>query len=222
MSDVETEAGSHVGPASARPGTLPEDAQLWLVRHGETEWSRSGQHTGRTDIALTPAGEEQARALRGVLADVHPVLVLCSPRRRALDTAHLAGFDDVTIDDELAEWDYGDYEGRTSAQIREDVPGWMLFRHGVANGETIEQVAARADAVIAKAIDALRNGPVVLIAHGHISRIIGARWIGLPPTGGANLDLGTAAPSLLSTKHDAPVIERWNMPNPATPEGQTP
>jgi probable phosphoglycerate mutase len=212
------EAGSAVGPASAVPGQLPEDAQLWLVRHGETEWSRSGQHTGRTDLPLTPAGEQQAHALREVLGAVDPALVLCSPRRRARDTAHLAGFDDVTIDDDLAEWDYGDYEGLTSRQIRADVPGWTLFRDGVKNGETIEQVGARADAVLARATAALRDGPVILVAHGHISRVVGARWIGLPPTGGANLDLGTAAPSLLSVKHDAPVIERWNMPNPATPE----
>jgi probable phosphoglycerate mutase len=202
-------------------GQLPEDAQLWLVRHGETEWSRSGQHTGRTDLPLTPAGEQQARALREVLGSVDPALVLCSPRRRARDTAQLAGFDAVTIDDDLAEWDYGDYEGLTTKQIRAHVPGWTLFRDGVKNGETIEQVGARADAVLARAAAALPGGPVILVAHGHLSRVIGARWVGLPPTGGANLDLGTAAPSLLSVKHDAPVIERWNMPNPATPEGQT-
>ncbi|MEO8888028.1 MAG: histidine phosphatase family protein [Jatrophihabitantaceae bacterium] len=222
MSDVVAEAGSAAEPASAVPGPFPEDAQLWLVRHGETEWSRSGQHTGRTDIALTPTGEQQARALRPMLTAVRPALVLCSPRRRARDTAHLAGLHDVTIDDDLAEWDYGDYEGRTTAQIRETFPGWTLFRDGVKNGESIEQVAARADAVITRALATLGTGPVVLFAHGHISRILGARWIGLPPTAGANLDLGTAAPSVLSVKHDAPVIERWNMPNPAAPEGQLP
>ncbi|MGH8961278.1 MAG: histidine phosphatase family protein [Jatrophihabitantaceae bacterium] len=194
-----------------------------MVRHGETEWSRSGQHTGRTDVPLTAAGVEQARALRAMLAAVHPSLILCSPRKRARDTAELAGLDldEVRIDDDLAEWDYGDYEGRTTEQIRADVPGWSLFRDGVKNGESIEQVGARADAVIARAIGALSAGPVVLVAHGHISRVIGARWIGLPPTAGANLDLGTAAPSLLSSKHDEPVIERWNLPNPATAEGQT-
>jgi probable phosphoglycerate mutase len=223
MINVVPEAGSLVGPASAAPEVPPpEDAELWLVRHGETEWSRSGQHTGRTDLALTAAGEDQARALHGVLAGVRPALVLSSPRRRARDTARLAGFDEPTVDDDLAEWDYGDYEGRTSEQIRAGAPGWTLWNDGVPNGERIEQVSARADRVIARAVDALRHGPVILFAHGHISRVIGARWIGLPARAGANLLLGTAAPSLLSAQHGAPVIAHWNLPNPAMQEGTSP
>jgi probable phosphoglycerate mutase len=194
-------------------------AELWLVRHGETEWSRSGRHTGRTDLPLTAAGEDEARGLRAVLADVRPALVLCSPLLRARDTARLAGYQDIVIDDDLAEWDYGDYEGRTSAEIRADRPGWTLWTDGVPNGERIELVSARADRVIARARASLADGPVVLVAHGHISRVIGARWIALAPQAGANLALGTAAPSVLGFQYDAPVIVHWNLPNPATAEG---
>ncbi|WP_407935741.1 histidine phosphatase family protein [Jatrophihabitans cynanchi] len=198
---------------------MPDDVQLWLVRHGETEWSRSGRHTGRTDLPLTAAGEDEARGLRAVLADVRPALVLCSPLLRARDTARLAGYQDIVIDDDLAEWDYGDYEGRTSAEIRADRPGWTLWTDGVPNGERIELVSARADRVIARARASLADGPVVLVAHGHISRVIGARWIALAPQAGANLALGTAAPSVLGFQYDAPVIVHWNLPNPATAEG---
>jgi len=123
------------------------------------------------------------------------------------------------IDDDLAEWDYGDYEGRTSAEIRADRPGWTLWTDGVPNGERIELVSARADRVIARARASLADGPVVLVAHGHISRVIGARWIALAPQAGANLALGTAAPSVLGFQYDAPVIVHWNLPNPATAEG---
>jgi probable phosphoglycerate mutase len=212
-----SQAGSERGPAfDARER---DTAAIWLIRHGETQWSRSGRHTGRTDLPLTPAGENQARALRAVLADLAPSLVLSSPRRRALDTARLAGIEVTAVDDDLAEWDYGDYEGRTSAQIRESVPDWTLWTHGVPGGESIEQVAARADRVLDRARLAWHSGPVILVAHGHISRVIGARWIGLPAVHGANLALGTAAPSVLGAQYDAPVIERWNLPNPATSEG---
>jgi probable phosphoglycerate mutase len=190
--------------------------QLWLIRHGETEWSKSGQHTGRTEIDLTEDGRQQALALRAMLAQLHPALVLCSPRRRAQDTAALAGLKVDAIDPDLAEWDYGDYEGRTTADINREVPGWTLWTHGVPNGETADEVAQRADRVIARARAHLSDGPVVLVAHGHISRVIGARWIGLPPTSGGNLALGTAAPSLLGEQHGLPVIDRWNRPNPQT------
>jgi probable phosphoglycerate mutase len=218
MSHVNAKAGPASGPAFAAE-RLPEDVRLWLVRHGETEWSASGRHTGRTDIPLTPRGEEQARALRPLLSGLTPVLVLCSPRQRAIHTAELAGLEHVEVDDELAEWDYGDYEGRTTAEIRETRPGWALWHDGVENGETIAQVGARADRVLARVTDALSRGPVVLVAHGHISRVLGARWIGLPVSAGANLLLGTAAPSLLSTQYGAPVIAHWNLPNPASGEG---
>ena len=190
--------------------------QLWLIRHGETEWSKSGQHTGSTEIDLTEEGRAQAVALRPMLAQLHPALVLCSPRRRAQDTAALAGLHVDAIDPDLAEWDYGDYEGRTTADIRRDVPGWTLWTHGVPNGETAAEVARRADRVIARARTHLSDGAVVLVAHGHISRVIGARWIELPPQSGGNLALGTAAPSLLGEQHGLPVIDRWNLPNPQT------
>jgi len=150
-----------MGPASGMPD-LPDDVQLWLVRHGETEWSASGRHTGLTDVPLTEAGERQARALEPMLADIRPKLVLCSPRRRALDTAQLAGLhiDDVTED--LAEWDYGSYEGRTTHEIRAERPGWSIWADGVPGGETEEQVGARADRVLSRAAQALLDGPVVL------------------------------------------------------------
>src|SRR5581483_11239219 len=161
------------GPAFVAPD-LPDDVALWLVRHGETEWSASGRHTGVTDLPLTPAGRRQAEAVREVLGDLRPALVLSSPRSRALVTAELAGLavDDVT--DDLAEWDYGDYEGKTTAEIREDVPGWTLFDDGVPGGETSEQVGARADRVLTRAAAALPEGPVVLVGHGHFSRVLGA------------------------------------------------
>jgi probable phosphoglycerate mutase len=216
---IESKAGSAAEPAFDAREALPDDAALWLIRHGTTEWSRSGRHTGRTDLALLPSGEDQARAIGSVVGDLSRATVFCSPRRRALDTARLAGLTVAAIDEDLAEWDYGDYEGLTSAQIRSTVPGWTLWTHGVPGGETIDQVGARADRVLARARAALARGPVVLVAHGHISRVIGVRWIGLPPVCGANLALGTAAPSLLGVQNDAPVIERWNLPNPATPEG---
>lgn len=210
---VAARAGSATEPALADTQPLPDDVQLWLVRHGETEWSASGRHTGRTDIALTTTGEGQARALRPLLERVRPALVLCSPRRRARDTAELAGLRVDAIEPDLAEWDYGAYEGRTTEQIRDERPGWTLWRDGVPDGETIEQVRARADRVLRRARTTLAEGPVVLVAHGHISRVLGARWIGLPADAGANLTLGTAAPSLLSVQYGEPVIAHWNLPN---------
>jgi len=212
-------AGSVAEPAFAAPGGVPDDAQLWLIRHGETEWSRSGQHTGRTDLPLTPAGEEQARALRDLLEQLRSAFVMSSPRQRALDTARVAGLRVDAVDDDLAEWDYGDYEGLTTAQIRESVPGWTVWTHPVLNGETVDQVSARADRVLRRAIERLRDGPVVLISHGHFSRVIGARWIGLPASQGRRLALDTAAPSLLGAEHDVAVIRRWNMLNRAASEG---
>lgn len=208
------EAGSGEGPAFVAP-ELADDAELWLLRHGETEWSASGQHTGRTDIPLTDDGRAQAEAMRGMLAGVRPSLVLSSPRARAQDTARLAGLRVDGIDDDLVEWDYGDYEGRTTDEIRDDVPGWDLFTHGVPGGESAAQVSVRADRVLGTAAEAMRQGPVVLVGHGHLSRVLGARWIGLSARGGANLVLGTAAPSVLGMYHGQPVIVRWNLPNPA-------
>jgi broad specificity phosphatase PhoE len=202
-------------PAFAPPDGLTDAATIWLIRHGETEWSRDGRHTGRTDVPLTAHGEEQARALRPLLAGLHPALVLSSPRERATRTAQLTGLEVNEIDPDLAEWDYGDYEGLTTPQIRQGVPNWSVFSHPSPGGETAAQVGMRADRVIARAVAAVSRGPVVLFAHGHISRVIGARWIGLAPTDGARLALGTAAPSILGVLHGCPVIDRWNMPNPA-------
>ncbi len=211
----EATAGPDTGPAFVMPDTVPDGAKLWLVRHGQTEWSKSGQHTGRTDIALTARGEDEARALAPLLADVRPALVLTSPRQRALRTAELAGLHIDERTEDLAEWDYGDYEGMTTAQITETVPGWTVFTHPVPNGETAAQVGARADRVLARAAGALAAGPVVLVAHGHICRVLGARWIGLDVSGGKNLLLDSAAPCVLSAQYGFPVVERWNQPNPA-------
>jgi broad specificity phosphatase PhoE len=212
------EAGSDSEPAFAVSG-LADGVALWLVRHGETTWSRSGRHTGRTELPLTANGEKQALALPGMLGDLEPALVLCSPRERARTTARLARYRVDAIDDDLAEWDYGDYEGRTTHEIRETVPDWALWTHGVPNGESAAQVTRRADRVLRRACAHLGDGPVILIAHGHICRVMGARWIGLTAAGGGRLALGTAAPSLLSSQYGAPVIDRWNMPNPATMSG---
>jgi len=156
------EAGSHVEPAFVVRSGLAH-AQLWLIRHGETEWSRSGRHTSRTDIPLTANGEQQAIALRGMLAAVHPVFVLSSPRQRALRTAELAGLAVDTLDDDLVEWDYGEYEGMTTQEIRKAAPGWSLWTHPLPGGETPLQVAARADRVLARAAARLDEGPVVLV-----------------------------------------------------------
>ncbi len=206
---------SGVHPAAQQTASLGDETAIWLIRHGETEWSKSGQHTGLTDIALTAQGEDQAKGLGPLLAGVGPAFVVCSPLLRARETARLAGLHVDTVDPNLAEWDYGAYEGLTTAEIRRSVPGWRLWSQGVPDGETIEEVGGRADRVLDLARAHLADGPVVLVSHGHISRVIGARWIGLDPVAGANLALGTAAPSLLGAQYGQPVIERWNMPNPA-------
>jgi broad specificity phosphatase PhoE len=188
--------------------------EIWLVRHGETEWSRTGAHTGRTDLPLTAAGRENAAALGGYLARYLAgrqfSMVLCSPMERARETCRLAGFGDVAqTEPNLCEWDYGDFEGRTTAEIQKEIPGWSLWVSGVRNGETIGQVAARADAVIARALQA--EGEVALFAHGHILRILAARWLGLPGDAGRLLALGTAALSSLGYERETRVITRWNL-----------
>jgi broad specificity phosphatase PhoE len=193
----------------------PMDNEVWLVRHGETEWSAAGRHTGTTDLPLTEAGEQQAQALSSMLAELSPAVVVCSPRRRARDTAQLAGLRVDEITDDLAEWNYGSYEGRTTHEIRAERPGWSIWADGVPDGETEAQVGARADRVLAQAAQALQQGPVVLVGHGHFSRVLGARWMGMPVSGGAHLLLGTAAPSILGAQYGTPAIVRWNLPNPA-------
>ncbi len=183
---------------------------LWLIRHGETEWSLSGAHTGRTDLPLTPAGEQKAAAIRGKLGGRDFALVLVSPMERARKTCEIAGYGDVAqVDPDLLEWNYGDYEGKTTAQIRKERPDWFLFRDGVPNGETIEQVAARAEKVIDRAVSA--DGDAALFAHGHILRILAARWMGLPPEDARLLALSTASVSVLSHEHETRVVSRWNL-----------
>ena len=181
--------------------------QLWVVRHGETEWSQSGQHTGRTDIPLTEVGREQARALAARLAG-HPfALVLTSPSSRAAETARLAGFAAEPSDD-LLEWDYGAYEGRTSDEIRRDNPGWTIWDGGTPGGETLEQVAARVDHAIARCRAA--DGDALVFAHGHVLRVLAARWVGLPPRDGRLFGLAAATVGVLGYEHDAPVVVTWN------------
>jgi broad specificity phosphatase PhoE len=184
---------------------------VWLARHGETEWSRDLRHTGRTDIPLTPEGEAEARALRAPLAAIDFDLVLSSPLARARQTCELAGLGDrAELRDDLLEWDYGDYEGVTSAEIREGRPGWLLWRDGCPGGEAAEDVGRRADAVIAEllAID----GTAAVFAHGHLLRVLAARWVELPPTEGQRFGLGTATLNRLGWEHDYRVIQRWNAP----------
>ncbi|HYW44278.1 MAG TPA: histidine phosphatase family protein [Bryobacteraceae bacterium] len=184
--------------------------ELWLMRHGETEWSRSGAHTGRTDLPLTAAGRENAAALGRYLAGKRFALVLASPLERARETCRLAGYGaEAEIEPNLCEWDYGDYEGRTTAQIQQERPGWSLWDDGPLHGETLAQVGARADQVIARA--AAVEGDVALFAHGHVLRILTARWLGLAPDAGRLFALGTASISTLGYERATRVITRWNL-----------
>ncbi|WP_340537555.1 histidine phosphatase family protein [Nocardioides sp. GXZ039] len=183
-------------------------SELWIVRHGPTEWSRAGRHTSVTDLPLLPEGEDDARALRDRLAHLDPALVLTSPRLRARRTAELAGFPDATLDDDLVEWDYGDYEGLTTATIREQVPDWTIWIGPTPGGETAAQVTARLDRVIA-AVRAT-DGPVLAFAHGHSLRALTARWLGLPVSDGRLFRLDTATISVLGYERDSPVVIRWN------------
>ena len=186
-----------------------DHSRLWLVRHGETEWARLGRHTGRTDIPLTELGRQQATAVAAKLVGHQFGLVLASPLSRALDTARLAGFaKQVETTDDLVEWDYGTDEGRTTAEIRTDRPGWSIWDDGPASGETIEQVAVRDDRVIARV--RAGAGDALVFAHGHVLRILAARWLGMPPDTGRLFALSTATVSVLGWERDQPVIERWN------------
>ncbi len=192
--------------------------ELILIRHGETEWSRSGQHTGRTDIPLTDAGVAAGRALGPALARRHLVAAFSSPLTRAMQTAELAGLTGVKPDPDLMEWDYGGYEGMTTAQIRETRPGWYLWRDGVIPGsaghpgEQLEQVAARTDAVLGRVRPLLDDGDVAVVAHGHLLRVLTARWLGLDPSAGRLFRLDTSTLSALGTEHEQTVISAWNVP----------
>jgi len=184
---------------------------LFCIRHGETDWSLSGQHTGVTDIPLTDNGRELAKRLRQPLSRQTFSLVLVSPLKRALETCALAGLaDDAEIDTDLMEWNYGDFEGRTAAEIRADNPNWLVFRDGCPNGETPEEVACRADRIIARALTI--EGDVALFAHGHILRTLAARWIGLPPQGGMHFLLDTGTLCVLGFYRGVPAIKTWNAP----------
>jgi broad specificity phosphatase PhoE len=191
--------------------TTSTGPDLLLIRHGETTWSKSGQHTSRTDLPLTPTGEAQAKALGRRLASRRFALVLSSPRTRAVATARLAGLEAPVIDPDLAEWDYGDFEGLTTPQIQQQIPGWSIWTGPWPNGETPDQVAARADRVIDKIRAAAGAGEtVVVVAHGHLIRVLAARWLGAPPDTGRWLALGTASLSELGWERTTPVIEHWN------------
>jgi broad specificity phosphatase PhoE len=188
----------------------PSAPEIWIARHGETEWSRAGRHTGRTDVPLTEAGRQEALALGRALGGRRFALVLSSPLSRALETCRLAGYGDVArTRDDLLEWDYGAVEGRTSAELRRERPGWTIWTGDVPLGETIEAVAARADRVIDEA--AAAAGDVLLFAHGHVLRILTARWLGLEPRGGRLFALGTAAHSVLGEEAGTRVIRSWNV-----------
>jgi probable phosphoglycerate mutase len=183
---------------------------VWLIRHAATEWSVSGQHTGRTDIPLLPEGREAARKLPERLGGHRFARVLVSPLGRARETAELAGMmDGAELRDDLMEWDYGDYEGLKTLEIRENRPSWYLWRDGVPNGETADDVAARVDRIIHECETV--DGDVALVAHGHVLRVLGARWIGEAGAFGGHLHLGTAAICVLGWERDVRVIERWNQ-----------
>lgn len=193
--------------------------RLVVVRHGATAWSTAGRHTGRTDVPIDAQGEEQARHLRERLAGHDFALVLCSPLGRARRTCELAGFGDrAQVADDLAEWDYGEYEGLTTPQIREQRPGWTLWDDGVEGGERIEQVAARADRVIERVGRA--SGDVLAFAHGHVLRVVAARWLGLAPQWGRGLLLAPAGLGVLAWEHEEPALGRWDDDGgPALPAG---
>jgi broad specificity phosphatase PhoE len=185
--------------------------EVVLVRHGETEWSRAGRHTGRTDVPLTEQGRRQAEAVGAALGDRDFALVLTSPLDRALETCRLAGFGDrAQPRDELMEWDYGAYEGRTTSEIREERPGWTLWRDGVREGETIEQVGRRVDRVLEQ-IRSL-EGDALLFAHGHVLRVLTARWLELEPDAGRLFALDPATLNTLGHERETPVIQLWNQP----------
>lgn len=200
-------ADSHPMDRSDGPG------HIVLIRHGETEWSRTGRHTGTTDLELTDHGRAQARALRAFLDGRRFAQIRTSPLQRARETARLAGLSEPepVVDADLAEWDYGDYEGRTSADIHTERPGWTIFADDAPGGETADQVAARVDRVLERVRpDVAAGHDVALVAHGHLLRVLGARWLGESPRFGAHLGLDAAATCELGTEHGVPLLHVWN------------
>jgi len=206
---TRTESAKWTRP-TLEPGEIGS-GELWLVRHGETEWARLGRHTGRTDVPLTDLGRKQAQALGRRLAGHAFGLVLTSPLSRARESALLAGFGDVAVaDSDLMEWDYGSLEGRQTAEIRASHPGWTIWQGPWPGGETIDHVAARADRIVAKARSAGSDSDALVFAHGHLLRVVAARWLGLPPRSGGLFALGTGTLSVLGWEHGAPVVQTWN------------
>lgn len=193
--------------------------RVFLLRHGETEWSANGRHTGHTDVPLTDAGRAAAGRARHSLeflrGPVAPARVLCSPRTRARLTAELAGLRVDAVDDRLAEWDYGEAEGLTTSQIRERHPRWTIWDGPWTGGETPEDVGRRADSVLTDARTLTAGGDVVLVGHGHFGRVLAARWIGLPPTGGVHLKMDAAAVTVLGDERGAPRLDAVNVVPPA-------
>jgi broad specificity phosphatase PhoE len=199
----------------------PAPTRLVLVRHGETEWSRTSRHTGRTDIPLTEVGREQAQELAAALSGRAFTRVLSSPLGRALETARLAGYgDQVELDEDLREWDYGVYEGRTRVDIAKEIPGWTVWSKPIIGGETLDELGERADRVIAALLPS--GGDVLLFSHGHFLRVLAARWIEAEPVAASRLELWTATVSELGWETDRRVIEVWHVGRPAPPEGPSP
>ena len=195
---------------------MSEAVEMWLIRHGETEWSLSGAHTSRTDIPLTDHGRKRAEELREFLKGTNFDAVLTSPMQRARETCQIAGLGgQAVVDDGLKEWDYGIYEGKTTKEIRETEPGWSVWTNEIKGGETVERVGERADGVIARALAAAKaagetEGRVALFAHAHILRILAARWIGLEARGGRLFGLGTGSVSRLGWERETRVVTTWN------------
>ena len=193
--------------------------RVLLVRHGATRWSSAHRHTGRTDVPLNAEGEGQASALAPRLAAVvaaGPVAVLVSPLVRARRTAELAGLEPFELDDDLVEWDYGTYEGMTTAQIRSKAPGWTVFTQPCPGGESAEQVSARCDRVLGRLSALDPSTTVILVAHSHLLRSLAARWLGRPVADGGMLELSVGSTSVLGSEHDGPTLRHWNMANPLT------
>lgn len=188
---------------------MPDPIELWLVRHGETQWSASGAHTSFSDIPLTPAGERSAAAVGAFLAGRPFSLVLASPRQRAMETCRIAGYGAVaSIDHNLSEWNYGQYEGKTTPEIRAQRPGWSIWAEGPAGGESVEEVGQRAAKIIERA--AAAGGAVVLFSHAHLLRILAATWLGLPPANGSRFALSTGSVSVLAHERETRVVRSWN------------
>ncbi|HEY0871402.1 MAG TPA: histidine phosphatase family protein [Acidothermaceae bacterium] len=215
---MEQTGGQPGAAASAAPADAEQPVgELVVLRHGATQWSTAGKHTGRTDVPLSLQGEQQAEMVGALIAGRTFALVLASPLQRAQLTAELAGLRRFDTDADLVEWDYGGYEGMTTAEIRRIIPGWSLWRDGVTSradgqpGETATDAGARADHVIARVLPVLGSGDVALVSHGHFLRVLAARWLSLPPTGGALLALDTASVSVLGFEHGAHVLRHWNL-----------